>query len=70
MPHIFENMGSLEERPIMFILTFWLLLVRYLPLDVLMLSETGKIFYSKFIEFDALMMTTDKETGQIIGCKV
>ena len=63
MTYIFEKMGPIEERPIMPILTFWLLLVRYLPLDVLMQSEMGKIVYSKFIEADALMMTVDKETG-------
>ena len=70
MPHIFENLSSVEEHPIIFILTFWLLLVRFLPLDVVMLSETGKIIYSKFIEFDARMMTIDRETGEIIACKV
>lgn len=59
MPHIFENLSTIEESPIILILTFWLLLVRYLPLDVVMLSETGKIIYSKFMEFDARMMTID-----------
>ena len=51
-------------------MTFWLLLVRYLPLDVVMLSETGKVIYSRFIEADAQMMTADRETGEIIHCKV
>ena len=70
MPHIFQDLSSIEERPIIFILTFWLLLVRYLPLDVVMLSETGKIIYSRFIEFDARMMTVDRQTGEIVSCKV
>jgi len=70
MPHIFENLSSIEENPIIFIMTFWLLLVRYLPLDVVMLSETGKVIYSRFIEADAQMMTADRETGEIIHCKV
>ena len=44
--------------------------MRYLPLDVILLSETGKIIYSKIIEYDARMMTVDKSTGEIIHCKV
>ena len=54
----------------MFILTFWLLLVRYLPLDVVMLSETGKIIYSRFMEADAQMMTVDRDNGEIVNCRV
>ena len=49
MPHIYENLSSIEERPFILILTFWVLLVRYVPLDVVMLRETGEIIYSKFI---------------------
>lgn len=60
----------MEERPVILILTFWLLLVRYLPLDVVMLSETGKIIYSKFMEADARMMSIDKQTGEVTSCKV
>ena len=70
MPHIFEQLTEIEERPIVLILTFWLLLVRYLPLDVILLSETGKMLYSKFMEVDARMMTVDRSTGEIISCKV
>ena len=44
--------------------------MRYLPLDVILLSETGKIIYSKIMEYDARMMTIDKSTGEIIHCKV
>lgn len=68
--YIFENLDWLEERPIVLILTFWILLVRFLPLDVVLLSETGKMIYSKIIESDARMMTIDKETGEIVTCKV
>ena len=60
MPYLFEDLSGVEERPIVLILTFWLLLVRYLPLDVVMLSETGKVVYSKFMEWDARMMTADR----------
>ena len=68
--YIFENIEWLEERPMILILTFWLLLVRFLPLDVVLLSETGKMIYSKIIEYDARMMTIDKETGEIVSCTV
>lgn len=70
MPHIFEKLSFIERRPIVSIMTFWLLLVRFLPLDVILLSETGKMVYSKIMEVDARMMTVDKETGEIINCKV
>ena len=70
MQHIFYDLSSIEERPVILILTFWLLLVRYLPLDVVMLSETGKVIYSKFMELDARMMTVDTFSGDIISCKV
>ena len=60
MPHLFEKMDWVEERPMILILTFWLLLVRYLPLDVILLSETGKMVYSKFMEADARMMQLDR----------
>ena len=30
----------------------WLLLTRYIPFDVILQTETGKIFYSKLMEFD------------------
>lgn len=59
MPYIFENLSSIERRPIIIIMTFWLLLVRFLPLDVILLSETGKMVYSKYMELDARMMTVD-----------
>ena len=72
MLYVFEDLDFPEDRVYILILTFWLLLVRYLPLDVVLLSETGKIIYSKFMEYDARMMTVDKTTngGEIIACKV
>jgi len=70
MTYLFEKLGEMEERPLNLILTFWLLLVRFLPLDVVMLSETGKIFYSKFMEIDARMMSVDSSSGEIVRCKV
>ena len=70
MGYLFDQLNSTEERPIITIMTFWLLLVRFLPLDVILLSETSKMIYSKFMEVDARMMTIDKTTGEVIHCKV
>ena len=73
MVYVFDELDFPEDRVWMFILTFWLLLVRYLPLDVVLLSETGKIIYSKFMECDARMMKIDmtaNEGSKIIACKV
>ena len=70
MPHIFESLTSIEERPFILILTFWVLLVRFVPLDVVMLRETGEIIYSKFMEVDARMMKADRHSGELVSCKV
>jgi magnesium-transporting ATPase (P-type) len=70
MGYIFERMDKDDERPIITIMTFWLLLVRFLPLDVILLSETSKMIYSKYMEVDARMMKVDKATGEVIRCKV
>ena len=73
MLYVFEGLDFPEDRAWSLILTFWLLLVRYLPLDVVLLSETGKIIYSKIMEYDARMMKVDKTAsggGEIIACKV
>ena len=73
MSYVFEKLEFPEDRAWILILTFWLLLVRYLPLDVVLLSETGKMIYSRFMEKDARMMTIDTSAesgGEIISCKV
>lgn len=47
-------------------------MVRLVPLDVIIQTETGKVVISKILEMDAEMMTVDtmvSETG-IVACKV
>ncbi len=47
-------------------------MVRLVPLDVIIQTETGKVVISKILEMDAEMMAVDtmaSETG-IIACKV
>lgn len=66
--YIFEGLHRSEERPVIIVLTFWLLLVRFLPLDAVLISETSKMIYSKFIEADARLMSVDRSTGEIIKC--
>lgn len=68
--YIFEGLKRSEERPLVIVLTFWLLLVRFLPLDAVLISETSKMIYSKFIEADAQLMSVDRSTSEIINCKV
>ncbi len=51
-------------------LSFFLMLMRLVPLDLIINNEVGKIVVSKFIEADAEMIKIDDETGDLIKCKV
>ena len=42
-------------------LSFWFIMMRYIPFDVILQTETGKIIYSKLIEWDVNMMHYDEE---------
>ena len=53
-------------------ITNCLFMVRLVPLDVIIQTETGKVVISKILEMDAEMMAVDtmvSETG-IVACKV
>jgi magnesium-transporting ATPase (P-type) len=50
--------------------SFFLMLMRLVPLDLIINTEVGKIVVSRFIEQDADMIKVDKETGDLIKCKV
>ena len=50
--------------------SFWFIMMRYIPFDVILQTETGKIIYSKFIEWDTEMMHFDKDTNQYVSCQV
>ena len=43
MLYVFQDLEPIEERSLIFVLTYILLLVRYLPLDVIFLVETSKM---------------------------
>ena len=43
MLYVFQDLQPIEERSLIFVLTYILLLVRYLPLDVIFLVETQKM---------------------------
>ena len=46
--------------------TFWLLLVRFIPMDVIVNVEGSKIFGSLFMEFDTTMFQKDDQTGDYL----
>ena len=44
--------------------------MRYIPFDLIMQTETGKIIYSKLMEWDLQMAHLDPETKELVSCKV
>jgi hypothetical protein len=44
--------------------------MRLVPLDLIINTEIGKIFISKFIEMDGEMTSIDYSTGDIVTSKV
>ena len=69
-PYLFEGLESIGLYSFGTFLSYWLILVRYIPFDVILQTETGKIIYSKFIEWDLNMMHVDSEAGELVSCKV
>lgn len=51
-------------------LSFFLMLMRLVPLDLIINTELGKIVISKFIELDGEMFLIDSGTGDLINAKV
>lgn len=52
------------------IFSYFLMLMRLIPLDLIINTELGKIVVSKFIEYDHEMTKIDDQTGDLITCKV
>ena len=46
--------------------SFWFIMMRYIPFDVIMQTEMGKIIYCKFMEWDTEMMHYDEEMKMYI----
>ena len=72
MPYVFEGIEPGQEGLYSFAVFFssWLILVRFLPFDVVFQTETSKIIYAKFIENDANMIHFDEEDKEYITAKV
>lgn len=67
---MFEGIESVGVYSLMTFAMIWLLLMRFIPFDLILQSETGKIIYSKFMEWDMQMMHEDPETKEKIFCQV
>ena len=68
--YIFEGVESEGSYSAGIFFSFWFIMMRYIPFDVIMQTETGKIAYSKFIEWDANMIHYDPEVKEIVTCQV
>jgi len=68
--YMYEDIGDVGRYSFLTFLMFWFILMRYIPFDVIFQTETGKILYSKFMEWDKEMMHYDPETKEYISCTV
>ena len=51
-------------------LSFFLICMRLVPLDLIFNLEIGKLVVSKYIKSDADLLKLDRESGEIIPCRV
>ena len=68
--YLFEGIENDDLYSAGIFLSFWFIMMRYIPFDVILQTETGKIIYSKIIEWDLQMSHIDEETGELVQCKV
>ena len=68
--YLFEGIESDALYSAGLFFSYFIILTRWIPFDLIMQSETGKIIYSKFIEWDWHMATLDGETGELVHCQV
>ena len=68
--YLFEGIESDAMYSAGLFFSYFIILTRWIPFDLLMQSETGKIIYCKFIEFDWHMAALDRETGELVHCQV
>ena len=68
--YMYEDIGDVGRYSFLTFLMFWFILMRYIPFDVIFQTETGKILYSKFMEWDIEMMHYDPDTKEYVGCQV
>ena len=63
--YIFEGLEDGNLYSSMLFFSYFIILSRWIPFDFIIQSESGKIVYSKFIEFDWHMAAWDKDAGQL-----
>jgi len=68
--YLFEGIESEGLYSLGIFFSFWGILIRYIPFDVIFQTETGKIIYSKFMEWDLSMTHYDKNTNELVSCRV
>ena len=66
--YMYEGIESVSRYSFMTFLMFWFIMMRYIPFDVILQTETGKIIFSKFMEWDLEMMHYDPETKEMVSC--
>ena len=68
--YLFEGIDDDGLYSATLFLSYFVILTRWIPFDLIFQFETGKIIYSKFIEWDHRMVMLDKETGELVHCQV
>ena len=68
--YMFEGVESHGLYQVGIFISFWFIMMRYVPFDLILQTETGKIIYSKFIEWDLQMASVNPETKELDFCKV
>mmetsp|Transcript_89399 Transcript_89399/g.123352 ORF Transcript_89399/g.123352 Transcript_89399/m.123352 type:complete len:232 (+) Transcript_89399:642-1337(+) len=70
MGYAMEGADENGQLAALVFLSYWLLLIRYLPMDLIVNLELSKIFVSSFIEKDGTMIRVDEEFNEIVNTRV
>ena len=68
--YLYEGIESDALYNLTIFLSFWGIMMRYIPLDVILQTETAKIVYSQLMQWDMRMSHFDPELNQLIHCQV
>ena len=69
-PQYDVSSSTSKQVSAMSLMTYFLILMRLVPLDLVNNGEIGKIVVSKFIERDAEMIKINESNGALVPCKV
>lgn len=69
MNYSFEGADSNASIAGYAFLSYWLIMIRFVPLDLILNLEVGKLLISTFIENDYHMAKADYETEEVLHCK-